>query len=252
MRDGRLRDPFCRGWPVLDGSDNRQRLCWHCPRESPASPLPVSKTTDSFFRLTRSSSWSSAVSGPSFTPSLSCLIIFIRQNYPLPSFEVSAQTYTDHHIVGFLKIDKETSKNRTCHFLLQLMHGHRHLVRQLLNLFPTLPIFPRVQRNLIQSLATVTRLHQCFSRSVSRLASSTERSQCQFASFFGSTFPKPRGKLASLLLANVAVQNLTLRSRSTAEIDELYERKIQAWRWSKTATAAEGQMHAVAQIKGRV
>ena len=45
---------------------------------------------------------------------------------------------------------------------------------------------------------------------------------------------------------------LTLRRRSAAEIDELYERKIPAWRWSKTVTAAEEQMHAVVQVKGGV
>lgn len=42
------------------------------------------------------------------------------------------------------------------------------------------------------------------------------------------------------------------KSRSAAEIDELYERKIPAWRWSNTVTAAEGQMHAVIQVKGGV
>jgi SP family general alpha glucoside:H+ symporter-like MFS transporter len=40
--------------------------------------------------------------------------------------------------------------------------------------------------------------------------------------------------------------------RSAAEIDELYERKIPAWRWSKTVTAAEEQMHVVVQAKGGV
>jgi hypothetical protein len=43
-----------------------------------------------------------------------------------------------------------------------------------------------------------------------------------------------------------------LGSRSAAEIDELYERKIPAWRWSKTVTAAEEQMQAVVQVKGGV
>ncbi|KAI5458760.1 hypothetical protein BGZ63DRAFT_432233 [Mariannaea sp. PMI_226] len=40
------------------------------------------------------------------------------------------------------------------------------------------------------------------------------------------------------------------KGRSAAEIDELYERKVPAWRWSKTVTAAEEQMHAVVQVKG--
>ncbi|RQM08300.1 hypothetical protein DH86_00001503 [Scytalidium sp. 3C] len=40
--------------------------------------------------------------------------------------------------------------------------------------------------------------------------------------------------------------------RSAAEIDELYERKIPAWRWSKTVTVAEEQMHVVVQVKGGV
>lgn len=42
---------------------------------------------------------------------------------------------------------------------------------------------------------------------------------------------------------------LTPFSRSAAEIDELYERKIPAWRWSKTVTEAEETMHAAAQSR---
>ncbi|KIX09569.1 uncharacterized protein Z518_00649 [Rhinocladiella mackenziei CBS 650.93] len=42
------------------------------------------------------------------------------------------------------------------------------------------------------------------------------------------------------------------KSRSAAEIDELYERKIPAWRWSNTVTAAEEQMHVVVQVKGTI
>lgn len=42
------------------------------------------------------------------------------------------------------------------------------------------------------------------------------------------------------------------KGRSAAEIDELYERKIPAWRWSKTVTTAEEQMHAVVGLKGGV
>lgn len=40
--------------------------------------------------------------------------------------------------------------------------------------------------------------------------------------------------------------------RSAAEIDELYERKIPAWRWSKTVTVAEEQMHVVLQVKDAI
>jgi len=40
------------------------------------------------------------------------------------------------------------------------------------------------------------------------------------------------------------------KGRSAAEIDELYERKIPAWRWSKTVTTVEEQMHAVVRVKG--
>ena len=43
---------------------------------------------------------------------------------------------------------------------------------------------------------------------------------------------------------------LTWRSRSAAEIDELYERKIPAWRWSETVTAAEEHMKLVVLEKG--
>lgn len=41
---------------------------------------------------------------------------------------------------------------------------------------------------------------------------------------------------------------LTTR-RSTAEIDELYERKIPAWRWGKTITAVEEQMQAAVKAR---
>lgn len=41
-------------------------------------------------------------------------------------------------------------------------------------------------------------------------------------------------------------------SRSAAEIDELYERRVPAWRWSRTRTDAEVQMEAVVQVKGHV
>lgn len=41
-------------------------------------------------------------------------------------------------------------------------------------------------------------------------------------------------------------------SRSAAEIDELYERKIPAWRWSKTVTEAEQRMQTVVLVKGGV
>lgn len=37
--------------------------------------------------------------------------------------------------------------------------------------------------------------------------------------------------------------------RSAAEIDELYERKIPAWRWQKTVTAAEETMHAAIRAR---
>ncbi|KAH8677975.1 general substrate transporter [Xylariales sp. PMI_506] len=41
------------------------------------------------------------------------------------------------------------------------------------------------------------------------------------------------------------------KGRSAAEIDELYERKIPAWRWDKTYTAAEEQMHIVCNRTSR-
>ena len=34
---------------------------------------------------------------------------------------------------------------------------------------------------------------------------------------------------------------LTVSSRAASEIDELFERQIPAWRWSKTTTAIEEQ-----------
>ena len=45
---------------------------------------------------------------------------------------------------------------------------------------------------------------------------------------------------------------LTSRSRSAAEIDELYERKVPAWRWAETVTSAEEQMRVVVAVKGGV
>ncbi|EXL69593.1 hypothetical protein FOPG_14485 [Fusarium oxysporum f. sp. conglutinans race 2 54008] len=39
------------------------------------------------------------------------------------------------------------------------------------------------------------------------------------------------------------------KGRSAAEIDELYESKVPAWRWSKTITSAERQMHTVLLTK---
>ncbi|CAK7218402.1 hypothetical protein SBRCBS47491_003497 [Sporothrix bragantina] len=42
------------------------------------------------------------------------------------------------------------------------------------------------------------------------------------------------------------------KGRSAGEIDELYERKIPVWKWSKTVTSAEEQMHAVLLVKGSV
>jgi SP family general alpha glucoside:H+ symporter-like MFS transporter len=39
-------------------------------------------------------------------------------------------------------------------------------------------------------------------------------------------------------------------SRSAAEIDELYEKHVPAWRWSSTVTEVETQMHAAIQIRG--
>ena len=41
-------------------------------------------------------------------------------------------------------------------------------------------------------------------------------------------------------------------SRSSAEIDELYERKIPARHWAKTVTEAETHMRATIAIKGSV
>jgi len=37
------------------------------------------------------------------------------------------------------------------------------------------------------------------------------------------------------------------RGRSSAEIDELFERKVPAWKWSKTVTEVEEQLAAATQ-----
>lgn len=39
------------------------------------------------------------------------------------------------------------------------------------------------------------------------------------------------------------------KGRSTAEIDELYEKKIPAWRWAKTTTAVEEQLQAALRLR---
>lgn len=58
----------------------------------------------------------------------------------------------------------------------------------------------------------------------------------------------------SLSLSRVILTNFLFLShrRSAAEIDELYERRVPAWRWSRTRTDAEVQMEAVVQVKGHV
>jgi len=38
-------------------------------------------------------------------------------------------------------------------------------------------------------------------------------------------------------------------SRATAEIDELYERKIPAWRWARTTTTVEEQMQSAVKAR---
>lgn len=43
-----------------------------------------------------------------------------------------------------------------------------------------------------------------------------------------------------------------LSRRSAAEIDELYENKIPAWRWAETKTAAEEQLRAYVEVRGHV
>lgn len=46
--------------------------------------------------------------------------------------------------------------------------------------------------------------------------------------------------------------DLFIYSRSAAEIDELYERRIPAWRWATTTTAAEEQMREVLEAKKEI
>lgn len=72
----------------------------------------------------------------------------------------------------------------------------------------------------------------------------------------GYTSRKPKGKTSltlSLLVSYILTNFLFLsHRRSAAEIDELYERRVPAWRWSRTRTDAEVQMEAVVQVKGHV
>lgn len=74
----------------------------------------------------------------------------------------------------------------------------------------------------------------------------------------GYTSRKPKGKTSfplSLFLSRVILTYLPFfmyYRRSAAEIDELYERRVPAWRWSRTRTDAEVQMEAVVQVKGHV
>lgn len=41
------------------------------------------------------------------------------------------------------------------------------------------------------------------------------------------------------------------KGRSSAEIDELFEKKVPAWKWSKYITEAEGTMYNAIERKGR-
>lgn len=43
-----------------------------------------------------------------------------------------------------------------------------------------------------------------------------------------------------------------IRRRSAAEIDELYEKKVPAWRWSKAVTTSEVEMRAAVAARGPV
>jgi hypothetical protein len=72
------------------------------------------------------------------------------------------------------------------------------------------------------------------------------------ASSCGSCFLRLKGKSPPALSSQNKTCVLTLRSRSAAEIDELYENKVPAWRWSKTVTAVEEQMHVVVLVKGAI
>jgi hypothetical protein len=43
-----------------------------------------------------------------------------------------------------------------------------------------------------------------------------------------------------------------MSSRSAAEIDELFEKKVPAWRWNKYHTDAETSMQQAIAVKGSV
>jgi hypothetical protein len=62
----------------------------------------------------------------------------------------------------------------------------------------------------------------------------------------GYSFPRPRGTLNTFSYLR---HLLTEHRRSTGEIDELYERKIPAWRWGRTVTAIEEQMQAAVRAR---
>jgi SP family general alpha glucoside:H+ symporter-like MFS transporter len=65
--------------------------------------------------------------------------------------------------------------------------------------------------------------------------------------------PETKGYVGTNTSLSIRItRDLTSYSRSTAEIDELYENRIPAWRWSETVTAVEEQMHVVVQVKGSV
>jgi SP family general alpha glucoside:H+ symporter-like MFS transporter len=59
--------------------------------------------------------------------------------------------------------------------------------------------------------------------------------------------PETKGYVEPLLISQKHL--LTERRRSTGEIDELYERKIPAWRWGRTVTAIEEQMQAAVRAR---
>ena len=66
------------------------------------------------------------------------------------------------------------------------------------------------------------------------------------ASACGCSFPRPKGRSD---LYNLKLGTLIELRRSTAEIDELYERKVPAWRWANTITTVEEEMQAALGVR---
>jgi hypothetical protein len=110
-----------------------------------------------------------------------------------------------------------SSEDRTCHFPRQLYSRYRHLLRY--------------SSHASQSQSSNWIRLRCF--------------LTPYLYLHVALYSRDQGVSRSSGRLSVKLTS----SRSTAEIDELYERKTPAWRWGKTVTAVEEQMQAAVRAR---